>query len=78
MASTSIGQAYDETELESELEQLQQEQLDEQMLKTGTVPVADAVHKMPSPANAERKSLDPSNIPCQRTSPAWRIGNCEY
>lgn len=53
MSAPGIGQSLDETDLEAELEELQQEQLDEQMLKTGTVPVADAVHKMPSPANAE-------------------------
>lgn len=35
--------------------ELQQEQLDEQMLSAGNVPVADAVHKMPSPSRAERK-----------------------
>lgn len=33
---------------------MQQEQLDEQMLKTGNVPVLDEVHKMPTPANTER------------------------
>lgn len=59
MNQPGIGQTMDESELENELEQLQQEQLDEQMLKTGTVPVADAVHKMPSPANAERKFCSP-------------------
>jgi charged multivesicular body protein 4 len=57
MSAPGIGQSVDETDLEAELEELQQEQLDEQMLKTGTVPVADAVHKMPSPANAERKLI---------------------
>lgn len=53
MSAPGIGQSVDEADLEAELEELQQEQLDEQMLKTGTVPVADAVHKMPSPANVE-------------------------
>jgi charged multivesicular body protein 4 len=46
----------DETELEEELEQMQQEQLDEQMLKGGTVPVTDAVAKLPAAANGESKS----------------------
>lgn len=41
--------------MEDELDQMQQEQLDEQILKTGTVPIADAVHTMPSPAHADRK-----------------------
>lgn len=34
---------------------MQQEQLDEQMLKSGTVPVSDAVHRMPAAANGESK-----------------------
>lgn len=44
----------DEHELEEDLELLQQEQLDEAMLKTGTVPV------LPSPATQERKFCDPA------------------
>jgi charged multivesicular body protein 4 len=34
---------------------MQQEQLDEQMLKSGTVPVSDSIHRMPTVANGERK-----------------------
>lgn len=34
---------------------MQQENLEEQMLNTGQVPVADAVHKMPTPSHAERE-----------------------
>ncbi|KAM0085288.1 ESCRT-III subunit protein snf7 [Fusarium odoratissimum] len=49
----SLGEPIDEDELENELDELQQEQLDEQMLKTGTVPVSDAVHKLPTPAREE-------------------------
>lgn len=49
----------DDADLEDELDQLQQEALDEQMLKTGNPPISDAVHKMPSPANAERKFSAP-------------------
>ncbi|CEJ92958.1 Putative ESCRT-III component [[Torrubiella] hemipterigena] len=48
-----LGNQVDDTELEDELEQMQQEFVDEQMLKTGGVPVADAVHQMPTPSNAE-------------------------
>ncbi|KAL7790014.1 Snf7 domain-containing protein [Trichoderma ceciliae] len=48
-----IGEQFDDAELEDELEQMQQEQVDEQILNTGTVPTADAVHKMPSPSHAE-------------------------
>ncbi|KAF5651249.1 vacuolar-sorting SNF7 [Fusarium sp. NRRL 52700] len=53
ITSNSLGEPIDEDELENELDELQQEQLDEQMLKTGTVPVSDAVHKLPTPAKAE-------------------------
>ncbi|KAF7545411.1 hypothetical protein G7Z17_g9199 [Cylindrodendrum hubeiense] len=53
ITGATIGEYVDEAELEDELEELQQEQLDEQMLKTGNVPVSDAVHKMPTPANTE-------------------------
>ncbi|KAF9776606.1 ESCRT-III subunit protein snf7 [Fusarium sp. DS 682] len=53
ITSNSLGEPIDEDELENELDELQQEQLDEQMLKTGTVPVSDAVHKLPTPASAE-------------------------
>ncbi|KEY68925.1 hypothetical protein S7711_04593 [Stachybotrys chartarum IBT 7711] len=53
ITSNSLGDTIDETILEDELDQLQQEQLDEQILKTGNVPVSDAVHKMPTPVNTE-------------------------
>lgn len=54
MINVSVSNV-DETELEDELEQLQQEQLDEAMLKTGTVPVSDAVHRLPAAAEGPRK-----------------------
>jgi charged multivesicular body protein 4 len=57
MNSVAVGNQVDEDELEDELEQMQQEQLDEQMTKTGTVPVSDAVHKLPAAANGPRKSF---------------------
>ncbi|KAF4989877.1 vacuolar-sorting snf7 [Fusarium heterosporum] len=53
ITSRSIGDPIDDEDLEAELDELQQEQLDEQMLKTGNVPVADVVHKLPTPASAE-------------------------
>jgi charged multivesicular body protein 4 len=55
ITSNHIGEVIDDDELEDELDQLQQEKLDEDILKTGSVPVADIVHKMPSVANQERK-----------------------
>ncbi|KAM0722624.1 hypothetical protein Q7P37_002065 [Cladosporium fusiforme] len=44
--ATSTG--IDEDELDEELAELQQEQLDERMLKTGSVPVSDQINRMPS------------------------------
>lgn len=55
ITSNQIGEPIDETELEDELEAMQQEQLDEQMLKSGTVPVSDSIQRMPSVANGEIK-----------------------
>jgi len=55
ITQNQLGEPIDDAELEDELDQLQQEQLDEQILKTGNVPVADVVHKMPTPSNVEPK-----------------------
>ena len=35
---------------------MEQEQLDNKMLKTGTVPVSDEIHRLPAAANGERMS----------------------
>lgn len=50
-----IGEVPDEGELDEELEGLEQETLDERMLKPGTVPVADQVSSLPAAANGELK-----------------------
>ncbi|KAH8697088.1 SNF7 family protein [Talaromyces proteolyticus] len=50
-----IGEQPDEDELEDELEALEQEAMDAKMLKTGTVPVADQLERLPAAANGERK-----------------------
>ncbi|KAM7191481.1 putative vacuolar-sorting protein snf7 protein [Naviculisporaceae sp. PSN 640] len=60
MNSVQVGNQVDDEELEDELEQLQQEQLDEQMLKTGTVPVSDQIQRMPAVANGEPKGKAPA------------------
>ncbi|OAA59081.1 snf7 family protein [Niveomyces insectorum RCEF 264] len=56
ITSSTVGEALDDEELDEELEKLQQEQLDEKMLDTGTVPVSDAVHRLPAAANGEIKT----------------------
>ena len=50
-----ITEPIDEDELEADLAALEQENLDEKMLKTGTVPVADSLTRMPKAANGERE-----------------------
>lgn len=52
----------DEDELDEELAELQQEQLDERMLKTGSVPVSDQIQRMPSA---------PSKWSCLVLPPFW-------
>lgn len=56
ITNTQIGDQADETELDAELEGLEQEAMDERMLHTGTVPVADQLNRLPAAANGERKS----------------------
>ena len=53
----SAGQpsGVDEDELEAELEGLEQERIDEAMLKTGTVPVGDEVGRLPNAGTKERE-----------------------
>lgn len=63
ITTNAIGDTVDEDELDAELEELQQEQLDEQMLRTGNVPVSDEVHKMPTVANGEGKPPDSTSYP---------------
>ncbi|PQE04528.1 vacuolar-sorting snf7 protein [Rutstroemia sp. NJR-2017a BVV2] len=53
ITSQQVGEPIDETELEEELMELEQEALDNKMLKTGTVPVSDEIHRLPAAANGE-------------------------
>lgn len=55
ITSAPIGEPVDEDELNEELAELEQEQLDNKMLKTGTVPVSDEIHRLPAAANGECK-----------------------
>ena len=51
----NMMQGLDEDELEQELADMQQEDLDNKMLKTGSVPVSDQVHRLPNAAVGERE-----------------------
>lgn len=55
ITSAPIGEPIDETELDDELAELEQEQLDDKMLQTGAVPVADEVHRLPQVTNGDSK-----------------------
>ena len=46
----------DETELDEELEGMEQEAMDQRMLQPGHVPVADQVSALPPAAKGERKA----------------------
>ena len=71
ITSNPIGDPIDEDELEAELENMQQEALDNEMLNAGTVPVADAVHRLPAAANGERKCAHDTSL-CRRDPNAVR------
>jgi len=62
ITSAPLGEPVDEAELEDELADLEQEQLDNKMLKTGSVPVSDEIHRLPSVANGEVKSKAPVHV----------------
>ncbi|MCJ1231339.1 ESCRT-III subunit protein snf7 [Toensbergia leucococca] len=55
ITSMPMTDPIDEDELESQLAALEQENLDEKMLKTGTVPVADSLNRLPAGPNGELK-----------------------
>lgn len=55
LSSAPLGQHVDEDELDEELAELQQEQLDEKMMKTGHVPVGDTVDRLPTVSGRERE-----------------------
>lgn len=52
----AVSQGVDEDELDEELAELQQEELDNKMLKTGTVPVSDQIQRLPNVGTGPSKS----------------------
>lgn len=56
ITSAPIGEPIDTEELEEELANIEQEALDDKMLKTGSVPIGDRVDRLPAAANGELKS----------------------
>ncbi|KKY17533.1 putative snf7 family protein [Phaeomoniella chlamydospora] len=55
ITNAPIGEPIDETELDAELDELEQEAMDERMIKTGSVPVNDELNRLPAAANGELK-----------------------
>lgn len=61
----SVGaQGMDESELDEELEALQQEELDSQMLGTGQVPIHDKISAMPSAPQTGKSMMDSPQRTC--------------
>ncbi|OBT88062.1 charged multivesicular body protein 4 [Pseudogymnoascus sp. 03VT05] len=60
ITNTPLGETIDETQLDDELAEMEQEQLDDKMLKTGTVPVSDEIHRLPAAVNGELKNKQPA------------------
>ena len=56
ITNAPIGEPTNEQDLEDELEGIEQEMMDERMLKTGTVPVAGEVNRLPAVSIGPRKS----------------------
>ncbi|KAL5047996.1 vacuolar-sorting protein snf7 [Aspergillus fruticulosus] len=63
ITNPGFGEQVDEEDLDAELEGMEQEAMDERMLHTGTVPLADQLNRLPAPANAERSRLQLTSIP---------------
>ena len=57
ITSMPITEPIDEDELEADLAALEQENLDEKMINTGTIPVADSLNRLPKAANGESELL---------------------
>lgn len=57
ITNAPIGEPIDEADLEDELEGLEQEAMDERMLKTGPTPVTGEINRLPSVSTGPGKSL---------------------
>jgi hypothetical protein len=55
ITNVPLGDPLDETELDEELEGMEQEAMDERMLKSGSVPVGGEVSRLPSITNGPSK-----------------------
>lgn len=55
ITNAPIGEPIDEADLEDELEGMEQEAMDERMLKTGPTPVGGELAKAPAVSNQPRK-----------------------
>ena len=60
ITNAPIGEPIDEADLEEELEGLEQEAMDERMLKTGPTPVTGEISRLPAVSTGPRKLYYPS------------------
>ncbi len=67
-----ITEPIDEDELQADFDKLEQEDLDERMLRTGTVPVADSLsNRLPTGPNGDSKY--PTSPPILPNNPAFGL-----
>jgi len=64
ITNAPIGEPIDEDDLEAELEGMEQEVMDERMLKTGTVPVTGEVNRLPSVQNGPSEDFELLRLIC--------------
>lgn len=58
ITNAPLGETIDESELDDELAELEQEQLDRRIVGSGSVPVHDRIHTLPSAGKGESKSCE--------------------
>lgn len=68
ITSVPLGEQPDEEELDAELEGLEQEAMDERMLKTGPVPVNSQLDRLPAVGTSDRKLPPTRNFDRARMS----------
>jgi charged multivesicular body protein 4 len=68
ITNAPIGEPLDEADLEEELEGLEQEAMDERMLKTGPTPVGGEVNRLPAVSTGPSKSYTLSTFQTRSSS----------
>lgn len=74
ITSAPLGDPIDDGELEEELEGLEQEVMDERMLKTGSVPVVGELSKAPAVPNTSGMFFSLGSLSCCRDGQLLVVG----